>query len=72
MNQIEKLMKVTQERTGLSDWDLAQKIGVSVATVKRWKSGTQESIKIYNLMKICKATDTTITIDEYGLDVDGK
>lgn len=72
MNQIEKLMKVTQERTGLSDWDLAQKIGVSVATVKRWKSGTQESIKIYNLMKICKATDTRITIDEYGLDVDGK
>ena len=69
MNQIERLIENAQLSARISDQDLATRIGVSASTIRRWKNGKQNSIRITNLMKICKATNTVIEIDEFGVDV---
>lgn len=69
MNQIQKAIENAQTAAGFTDQQLAEKIGVARSTLRRWKNGRQTSIRIYNLMKICKATGTVIEIDEFGVDV---
>lgn len=49
------LIKSRREELGLSQVDLAEKIGVNVSTISRWESGDIENMKRDKIAKLAQA-----------------
>lgn len=61
INDISKNIKKYRKLNGMTQKELSQKVGVSVAAVSNWETGTN-SIDIDSLFKVCDALDVPISV----------
>lgn len=59
METLSARIKRFRDRTGMSQAQLATRIGVSRVAVTKWESGETENLKLSNLLAICKVFSTT-------------
>ena len=61
ISDIAKNIKKYRKLNGMTQKDLAQKVGVSIAAVSNWETGSN-SIDIDSLFKVCEVLDVPISV----------
>ncbi len=61
LDDISKNIKKYRKANKMTQKDLAEKVGVSIAAVSNWETGTN-SIDIDSLFKVCKALNVPISL----------
>lgn len=57
MSDIKKIIKEHRQKANLTMKELAQKVGVSEATISRWESGNIASMRQSKIAALCEALD---------------
>ncbi|MBW4546238.1 MAG: helix-turn-helix transcriptional regulator [Symplocastrum torsivum CPER-KK1] len=65
----ESPLKKLREEAGLSQQELATRIGVAVATISRWERGAPAMLTVPQMKALCKVFDRSIEElpDEFGV-----